>query len=417
MAEWLILQLPRDADGACVWMLAGSQGQTLSAPESATLAQLGAQASGRRTGVIVPNGDVLLTDVELPLKSAVRAQQVVAYALEEQLAADIETLHFALGERNAGSGRTAVAVVTRALMSRWLQELNAAGIEAVALCAESSLLPENPGHTVLMLDADSLLVRRAGQPPLAVPADDIGAALEAVIEIGLATEHLIFYISPQDWQRRSREIEALRDRCASLKVQLLNSGSLPLLAPQLVAGGFINLLSGEFAPKSALGSGWQRWRLAAILAVALLGVHVGGLALELIQQQRSERALDAAIGTLVHSALPGESAQGPVRSRIEKRLLAAQGDAAGSGFMSALAALAQALGSANGTSLQALSFRDGGMELKLKAHDAASLESVDETLRHNGWQAELTAGSASAAGYEGRIQMHGGASDSRVRRQ
>jgi general secretion pathway protein L len=407
MAEWLILQLPRDADGTCVWMLAGSHGHALSTPESATLAQLSAQATGRRTGVIVPNGDVLLTDVELPLKSAVRAQQVVAYALEEQLAADIETLHFALGERDAGSGRTAVAVVTRALMSRWLQELNAAGVEASALCAESSLVPENPGHTVLMLDADSLSVRRAGQHPQAVPADDIGAALEAVLEIGFASEHLIFYVSPQDWQLRSREIEALRDRCASLKVQLLNSGTLPLLAPQLVAGGFINLLSGEFAPKSASGGGWQRWRLAAILAVALLGVHVGGLALELVQQQRSERALDAAIGTLVRSALPGESTQGPVRSRIEKRLLAAQGYAAGSGFMPALAALAKALGSANGTSLQALSFRDGGMELKLKAHDAASLERVDETLRHNGWQAELTSGSASATGYEGRIQMRG----------
>ncbi|MGA2564661.1 MAG: type II secretion system protein GspL, partial [Steroidobacteraceae bacterium] len=164
------------------------------------------------------------------------------------------------------------------------------------------------------------------------------------------------------------------------------------------------------------GSGWQRWRLAAILAVTLLGVHVGGLALELFQQQRSERALDAAIGTLVHNALPDESNQGAVRSRIEKRLLAAQGDAAGSGFMSALAALAQALGNASGTSLQALSFRDGGMELKLKARDAASLERVDESLRNNGWQAELTSGSASGTGYEGRIQMHGGAAGAQVRR-
>jgi general secretion pathway protein L len=413
MAEWLILQLPHDADGPCVWMLAGSQGQALSAPETVTLAQASAQASaqatGRRIGVIVPSGDVLLTDVELPLKSAVRAQQVVAYALEEQLAADIETLHFALGERDASTGRTAVAVVTRALMSRWLQELNAVGIEATAICAESSLLPENPGHTVLMLEADSIWVRRAGQLTQAVPADDVGAALEAVFETGLASEHFIFYASPHDWQRRSREIEALRDRCASLKVQLLNSGSLPLLAPQLVQGNFINLLSGEYAPKTSFGSGWQRWRLAAILAVALFAVHVGGLALELFQQQRSERALDTAIGTLVRSALPGESVQSGMRSRIEKRLLAARGDAAGSGFMSAMAALAHALGSANGTSLQALSFREGGMELKLKARDAASLEHVDESLRNNGWQAELTSGSASGAGYEGRIQMRGSA--------
>jgi len=63
MAEWLILQLPHDADGPCVWMPAGSQGHALSAPETSTLAQAGPQATGRRVGVIVPGGDVLLTDV------------------------------------------------------------------------------------------------------------------------------------------------------------------------------------------------------------------------------------------------------------------------------------------------------------------------------------------------------------------
>jgi general secretion pathway protein L len=414
MTEWLILQLPRDTEGACTWMLAGAQGQALSAPESGTLAQAAAQIAGRRVGVIVPSADVLLTDVELPLKSGVRPQQVVAYALEEQLAADIETLHFAVGARDVTSARTAVTVVTRELMSRWLQELSAAGITATVVCAEASLLPENPGHTVLMLEGDTLSVRRTDRHPQALPADDVAAALQLALESDLANEHLIFYISPQDWQRRSRDIEALRSLCASLKVQLLNSGSLPLLAPQLVGGNLSNLFSGEFAPQNAFGGGWPRWRLAAILAAILFGVHVAGLGLELLQQHRSERALDAAIGSLARSALPGESGQGAVRSRIEQRLLAAQSDAGGAGFMPALAALAQALGSATGASLQALSFRDGSLDLKLKAHDAASLERIDQALRNNGWQAEVTSGSASGAGYEGRIQMRGNAAAPKV---
>jgi type II secretory pathway component PulL len=97
-----------------------------------------------------------------------------------------------------------------------------------------------------------------------------------------------------------------------------------------------------------------------------------------------------------------------VRARIEQRLLAAQGDANGGGFMPALAALAQALGSARGASLQALSFRDGGLDLKLKAGDAESLERIDQSLRSSGWQADLTSGGAASSGYEGRIQMHRG---------
>jgi type II secretion system protein L len=266
-----------------------------------------------------------------------------------------------------------------------------------------------------MIDGDTLSVRRTGQTPLAMPAHDMGAALEASLGATLAEDNLIIYATPQDWHRHASEAEALRERCASLKVQLLNAGPLPLLAPQLAAGRYINLLAGDFAPKSSLGGGWRRWRLVALLAVALFAVHIGGLSLELLQQQRSERALDEAIGNVARRALPGDPGTGAVRSRIEHRLLAAQGQAGGSGLLSALAALAQAVNGVNGASVQGLSYREGGLDLKLKASDAASLERVDQALRNGGWQAELTSGNAAGSAYEGRIQMRPGGSASSVK--
>lgn len=405
MAEWLMLQLPRTSDGACHWMLVDAGGNALSAPQAGTMAQAVTEAPGRRVAVIVTSGDVLLTEVELPPKSGARPQQLVAYALEEQLAADIDSLHFAVGTRDAMSGRIEVAVVTRALMSRWQQDLGEFGIKPAAVCAEASLLPDNPGHTIVLLDGDTLALRRAGRPAVSLPSHSIAAALEASIGGELAADNLIFYVSPEDWQRRSIEVEALRQSCASLKVQLLNSGPLPLLAPQLTAGAFINLLTGEFAPAVAQGNGWRRWQFAAVLAAILIVVHAGGLLLQLLQQHRAERALDAQIGALARSALPGDPGLGAVRSRVEQRLLAAQGDAGAAGFMPALAALAQALSGARGASLEALSYRDGGLDLKLKAGDAESLERIDQALRSNGWQAELTSGGAAATGYEGRIQI------------
>jgi general secretion pathway protein L len=415
MAEWLIIQLPRNGETACSWMAVDASGHALGAPVEGSLADAAGASAGRSVALVIASGDVLLTEVELPPKSGVRPQQLVAYALEEQLAADIDTLHFAVGARDEASGRTAVAVVTRALLSGWLAELSANGINVATVCAAASLLPENPGHTVVMLDGDTLSLRRAGRPATALPADDIGAALEAYIGTEMAAENLIVYASPQDWQQRSSEVEALRQACASLKVQLLNSGPLPLLAPQLLSGRYINLLSGEFAPQVAGGDSWRRWRLAAILAAALFAVHVGGLSLELLQQQRSERALDAEIGAIARSALPGDNGLGAVRARVEQRLLSAQGDAGGTGFMPALAALAQALGNTRGATLQALSYREGGLDLKLKASDAESLELIDQALRNNGWQAELTSGGAGSSGYEGRIQMRraGGATRGR----
>ncbi len=405
MAEWLVLQLPRSLDEPCGWMLADGQGQPQSTPRSGTLAEAAAAGAGCRIGAVVPSSDVLMTEVDLPVKGGARAQQVVAFALEEQLAADIESLHFALGARHAHGTRSPVAVVTRSLLHQWLQALTTAGMTPEALCPEAALLPDNPGHTVVMLDGDTLCVRRSGHTPLALPASDIATALGAALGAEMAADNLIVYATPQDWQRCSSDVEALRGQCASLKVQLLSSGALPLLAPQLAGGDFINLLSGEYAPKRPQNQGWQRWRLAAVLALALFAVHAGGLSLELIQQQRNERALDAAIGAIARSAMPGDSGQGTVRARVERRLLAAQSQSAGSGLLPALAALAQALSGVRDASVQAMSFRDGGLDLKLRASDAASLERIDQQLRNGGWQADLTAGGTAGAAYEGRIEI------------
>jgi hypothetical protein len=43
--------------------------------------------------------------------------------------------------------------------------------------------------------------------------------------------------------------------------------------------------------------------------------------------------------------------------------------------------------------------------MKLAAPDAASLDKVSQSLRGNGWQADLTGGANTAAGYEGMIQV------------
>lgn len=419
MAEWLILQLSRSVEEQCGWMLADERGQALSAPRVGSLAAAAADGTGRRIAALVPSGDVLMTDVELPpVKGSVRAHQLAPYALEEQLAADVETLHFAVGARNEVSGRTAVAVVTRELMNQWLETLKAAGLDPEVVCAEAALLPDNPGFSVVMLDRDTLSVRRSGATPMALPAGDMGPSLEASLGADLSAENVMFYATPQEWLRHSAEAEALRARCASFKVQLMNAGPLPLLAPQLMSAHFINLLGGNYAPKVSFTNDWRRWRLAAGLALALLVVHVTGLSFELVHDQHSEKTLDDAIGNVARRSIPGDPGTGAVRSRIEQRLLTSQKDSSNSGLLPALTAVAQAVNGVNGATLQSLNYHKDGLELRFKTHDAASLDRIDQNLRTNGWQAELTSGAANGSEYEGRIEMRpmGGASGARPER-
>jgi type II secretory pathway component PulL len=96
------------------------------------------------------------------------------------------------------------------------------------------------------------------------------------------------------------------------------------------------------------------------------------------------------------------------RHKMEQRLSSARG--AGQGLLAALQALAQARDAAPGTSVQALTFREGILDLKLTVRDAASLDHVSQSLHNNGWQASLTGGSNAGNGYEGRIQVRAGGS-------
>ncbi len=423
MADWLLLRLPRTPEEPAAWLVASPAGAPLTATQSGPLAAAAAATPTRRVCVVVPGTDVALAEPEIPTKSGVKLQQLVPYALEEQLAEDIDALHFAIGRRAADATRTPVAVVARTLMDAWLTELRAAGIEPEFLYADSELLPENPGQAVALLEEDTVCVRSPGAPPVCLPMDALGEALtiaaaapatagaaptdgSATPGEGAATRGLILYSATAEWQRHSAEVEAARERFVSLKVQLLGDGPLALFAQQLPTTAAINLLQGTYAPRSSRALGLSAWRVAALLLLSLVALHVAGKAAELKVLKGKEHQVDASISDTFHSAMPGESGSNDARRRMEQRLLALRSGGGANGLLGALQALASARGTVAGTTVQSLNFHDGLLELTLNAPDAASLDHLSQQLRNSGWQADLVGGSTVGSAYQGRVQIH-----------
>lgn len=414
MAEILLLRLPRAAGEPASWMVADAAGRVVVAPQSGPLGEAAALAPARRVVALAPAADVLLTDAELPAKtSASRLAQVVPFALEEQLADDLEELHFAVGRRPASGERTPVAVVGRALLREWLAALAEAGLSPASLHAESALLPANPGQLVMLLEAEQLLVAAPGHSPIALPGGDFAGVPELLPqadafgegETAAALPGLLVYATAEDWQAHAPDIEALRGRFSAVRAQLLTGGPLPLFAQQLSVVQPINLLQGSFAPAVDRSAGWRPWRAAAVLLIALAGLHVAGKVWERSRLQRTERELDASIEQVFRSAMPGETDASDARRRMEQRLLAVRGGGGAGTLLPALSALAQARGPAGDTRLEALSYTGGSLDLKVSAPDAASVDRINQQLRAAGWHSELTAGNPGAGGYVGRIQI------------
>ncbi|MCP5327901.1 MAG: hypothetical protein H7A15_04450 [Sinobacteraceae bacterium] len=413
MAELLLIRFDRtDGDDAATFMLCNDAGELVQPPRQGSLAAAAALAAARRAVGLLPAGEVVTLDAELPTRATgAKLLQAVPYALEEQVADDIDELHFAVGARTA-DGRTPVAVVSRSLMHTLEEACSAAGLSLQALHADTALLTPRPGQVVVLIDGDELHVcppeARALTLPSAAPAESLALALG---DLPTSTLGLLVFATAADWHALGPQFEAMRPQFAGLKPQLLPQGPLPWLAQGLASAAPINLLQGSFAPRRATTSGnWRRWRVAAALAGLLIVLSAAG---DLWRAQRiaaAEREIDAALADTVQPLFPAEPGLRDARRRVEQQLAAVRGSSSTDGsFLPALAALAAARNAAPQTELRALGYRAGNFEVRLRGPDAASIERIGAALRASGWSTDLLGGSGSGDAYEGRLRISGAA--------
>jgi general secretion pathway protein L len=411
MADWLLIRLPRTPEQPATWLTVDPRGNPSGPPQSGPLSLAAPRAVGRRICVLVPGTDVLLTEPEVPTKAGTKLQQVVPYALEEQLADDIDDLHFAIGKRAADSARTPVAVIRRSLMDEWLTSLKSSGLDPESMYTESDLLPQNPGQAVALMEEDVVVVRPPMGSPVTLPVEALGEALEIAqqgspeLAATGGVRGLVLYTGAAEWHQHSAKIESLRERFDGIKIQLLSAGPLALFGQQLPVVTPINLLQGPYAPTTARTVGWRSWKVAAILLASLVGLHVAGKAAELTALKHSEHTLDTSIGETFRQAMPGERSTLDARRRMEQQFAALQNGGGSGGLLPALQAVVHARTAAPGTTVKTLSLRQGTIEMTLAAKDASSLDHMTQSLRSSGWQADLRSGNTTPSGYEGRIQI------------
>lgn len=410
MTDILVIRLADQNEAPASWLLVDAAGGRLRAVQSGPLALAAALAVGRRVIVLVPGVEVLQADPELPVRGGARLSQVVPFALEEHIADEIESIHFAIGKRGPDRAGTPVASVRRQRLEEWLARLQAAQIVPAAVFADSAVVPANPGQMVLLIDSGRLYVRRGGEPPLVLDVEPLAEALELVsLPSDAETGHVLLYTTETDWHSHQAAINALRERLASLKVQLLPDGPLPLLAQQAVTQPPLNLLQGTFAPHTKVADRWRAWRVAAIVAGSLVALNLLGKGIEIWRLNRVEKTLDASIEQVFREAMPGEQNAVDARRRMETRLAAVRGTGGGEAgdLLDLLSVVGGAVSKVPETSLEALSFRGTVLDLKVGARDVGSLDQLQRFVTDRGLRAELQASNARDTGVEGRIQIKG----------
>ncbi|MEO6078805.1 MAG: type II secretion system protein GspL [Steroidobacteraceae bacterium] len=406
--DWLLLRIPPQGDAEVTWALTDASGQLLSLPSADTGGDLRAVAVGKRVALLVPGAEVSQFQIALPAGNDAKLLQLAPFALEEQVSQDVEQLHFAVGRRDAATGVVPVAVVDRSQMQDWLARAAQLQLVPHAVFSESDLAPVLPGHVTMLIADDQLLLRNDAARPLLLPANDPALALEMLLgsTADLAAVHLAVYSTAEDWERHGNAVEALRDRLASLNVQLSSGGLLAQFAQGLAHASPINLLQGNFRPQRAGGAAWLQWRAAAMLAGVLLLLHGAGSFWELHQLRAAADKARQDMAKLFEAIYPGQSPGAQPRRALQKRLESLSGDANRPGeLLHLLAAVAAAKQNVPIALLQSATFEPGSLKLKLGTPDAATLEQFSQALRASGYKAQVTSGSVRGGNYEGLVEV------------
>lgn len=393
MSNRLFLRLA--ADGSLTWLRASGDVRAATSLPGAPPASALAQA--REVVVFVPATDVLVTRATLAARSRAQLLKALPFAVEDLLLAPVESLHFAASA--AQGGEVGVAVVARSTLEGWLDRLAEAGIEADAIVPESLALPP----TALMLEDDRATLRAASWTAFAcAPGELAGWLAQARPDVVLdvhdfrAAPPLALPVPVAAYRERQRD---------ALAFLAANPGAAPL-----------NLLDGEFATRRRRRNDAGRvWRVAAALAATVVGLAVLSLGAQVWTLSRESARLDTAAREAVMQAFPDLDA------KIFDRLTPAQlvlsrvdrsGATPSSGALGVLERIGPILASGS-TRIQtrALDYRNGVLELALRAPDLNALDLVRERIAMlPGVKAELTAANSGADGVDGRIRVDAGAS-------
>ena len=153
MTETLVIRLRASEEAPASWLIVDGNGARSGPVQSGPVADALSLAQGRRTVIVLPATEATLASLDLPVRGGARIAQAVPFALEEQLASDLDTVHFAVGTRTGAGSGTPVVMIARPVLERWQSIWEAAGIHPDAAYSESSLIPSAPNACVAIVSS------------------------------------------------------------------------------------------------------------------------------------------------------------------------------------------------------------------------------------------------------------------------
>ncbi len=277
---------------------------------------------------LVPGDEALFCLADIPAKQARFILQALPYAVEEQIAQDIDTVHLALGSRSESGFR--VAAIDRNRMSEWVDLFS--GWEHARLDAiypDAALLPETEGGWSICLDGENAMLISDRGEWLSIQSRNLGMFAHTLAappsENVVAEMPVTIFGTEQELDQQQAAISELRS-AGRLVVKLEAIELMPL---ELLAHAHhhhlshpINLCQGSYGVHGGQASPLRAWKpliaVACVWFVIQLGVELG---MGFYHQQKADTTREQAMA-IYREVFPDDrrTHAGNVRRVVEGQL-------------------------------------------------------------------------------------------------
>lgn len=375
-----ILRFPADAGQAIAVYSVDAGGNVRTESVIADLADIDTLPAAQHTAVLLPGQLVRLLRVELPKMSAQELTEAIPYAIEEQLADDVDDAFIVRARGAFAGGALSVMVCQREYFMSLFQALKHQGVNASLMMADGLALNWQPGRWSIACVGDSVLWRSSMDQAVSFDRDQFAFCWPMIVRE--YAEQLPEAIDVYGDEARDAVLFEQSDCDVT---QQWHRADLWLDGDLVQDATGMNFLQGKYRLHSRMSKLKRRWMqsVAVVLGCVLVSFSANVAGYYAMRHQNSQ-VLSEISRLMTAAGVDSEQGPGAARGLIAAELKHYQQLRHANVWVEMLQAIGPAIHQDVHWQLQAMDYSKGRLTLTLREIGQASLQHLMSQMQASG---------------------------------
>ncbi|MEX1031858.1 MAG: type II secretion system protein GspL [Cellvibrionaceae bacterium] len=387
--EAVIKQVRRDEEGVALyrWRRCSREGRWLASAEQGDGEQLkrSLPEPGMEICLLLSGTEVVTQQVPYSGKERRHLARLVPFELEDDVTAELDELHFAIGK--PGDGEVPTAYVDREWLSAQIDELELLGFEVRHCLPEPLLLPRPDNGWTLRLD-DELQVHYGAGLAFAVEPPLAAAVLQSLCDTAPRPEQLFLLADDQEHVDTLYNLlpKVLHEKLSELDIDAQLADRWDGFA--LDRYDSLDLRQGAFARQLPFGKWWREWRNVAVVAGIALFSYIGVSVAQIQTNNAQTAALRAERNEVFRQVIP-QGAVSDHERQLRTKLAEFESGSSGGSVVQMLATVAPLIASEDKIKVRRMTYNDqrGEMQITVEAQSNSEILALGNAISEKGLRA------------------------------